>query len=125
VSPAVLDSGALIALERRDRRLLAVLDELISNGQLAHVSAGVVAQVWRGSARQHDVAKLLRSGAVRIHPITDATGYQLGLLLGATGATDVVDAHVAALGKATGGIVITSDAGDIRALDPSLRIVSC
>ncbi len=119
----VFDAGALIALQRRDKRMLALLAELVAGRQVGHVAAGVVAQVWRGEARQHDVAKVLRTRAVRIHALNDAVAFELGRLLATTGASDVVDAHVAALGLATGGVVLTSDPDDIRTIDAGLAIV--
>ncbi|MBX3273335.1 MAG: hypothetical protein KF729_23935 [Sandaracinaceae bacterium] len=44
-------------------------------------------------------------------------------MLGASGTTDVVDAHVAILGRSLGALVATSDPDDLRRLDPELRIV--
>lgn len=64
----VLDAGALIALERRDTRMLALADELYAARRTGYVPAGVVAQTWRGSARQHAMVRLLRAGAVRVDP---------------------------------------------------------
>ncbi|MGH3565737.1 MAG: hypothetical protein ACRDRH_06830 [Pseudonocardia sp.] len=60
----VLDAGALIALERRDTRMLALADLLHRNRRSAFVPAGVVAQVWRGSPRQHAVLSLIRTTVV-------------------------------------------------------------
>jgi PIN domain nuclease of toxin-antitoxin system len=120
----VLDAGALIALERRDRRMLALLREVIDARVSAHVTAGVVAQLWRGTARQHAVVRLLRSQALRIHPLTEAAAYRVGFLLAASRTSDVIDAHVALLGRSLGAVVLTSDADDLRRLDPDLRIVT-
>lgn len=120
----VFDAGALIALERRDRRMLALLDELVTARRSAHVSAAVVAQVWRGSPRQHALVRLLRAEAVRVHPLTQETAYRVGLLLASSGAQDVVDAHVAILGRSTGAVVLTSDPDDLRRLDAELRIAA-
>jgi hypothetical protein len=120
----VLDAGALIGLERRNRRMLAVLQEIVKSRNIAHVPAGVVAQVWRGSARQHALVRLLKAEAVRVHPLTEAAAYRVGLLLGRSLTTDVVDAHVAILGRSLGAIVLTSDPDDLRRLDPALDIVT-
>ena len=120
----VLDAGALIALENRDRRMLALAREIVRARAAAHVAAGVVAQVWRGSARQHPLVRLLRADALRIHALTAATAYQIGLLLASSGTTDVVDAHVALLGRSLGARVVTSDPGDLLRLDAKLEIVT-
>lgn len=118
----VLDSGALIALERRDPRMLAVADELHRAQQVGHVPVGVVAQVWRGSARQHSVGILLRSGAIRIDEMSAELGYRLGVL-GRSGGSDVVDAHVVYLARQLNAVVITSDPDDLAALDPTLQLI--
>lgn len=119
----VLDTGALIAVERRDPRLLALLAELVSARVSAHVPAGVVAQVWRGSPRQHAIVKLLSTEAVRIHALTEAMAYRIGLLLASSGTSDVVDAHVALLGRSLAARVLTSDPDDLARLDPKLDVV--
>ncbi|MDQ3034335.1 MAG: PIN domain-containing protein [Myxococcota bacterium] len=120
----VLDAGALIALERRDPRAVALLEEIVRARVAAHVPAGVVAQVWRGSSRQHPIIRLLRADALRVHELTERVAYRVGLLLGASGASDVVDAHVAILGRALGAVVVTSDPDDLRRLDPELQLVA-
>ena len=120
----VFDAGALIALERRDLRLLALVDELIRARIAAHVPAGVVAQVWRGSARQHAVVRLLRAEAVRVHALSEAVAYRVGLLLARSRTSDVVDAHVAILARSLSAVVLTSDPDDLRRLDGKLDIVA-
>lgn len=120
----VLDAGALIALKRRDRRAMALLDQVIRAQTAAHVPAGVVAQVWRGSERQHTLVRLLRAEGVRVHALDEDTAYRIGLLLAATGTSDVVDAHVAILGRMLRAVVVTSDADDLRRLDGTLDLIS-
>lgn len=120
----VLDAGALIALERRDRRMMALLAQLVSARASAHVPAGVLAQVWRGSPRQHALVRLLATEAVRVHSLTKAMAYRVGLLLAASGTTDVVDAHVALLGRSLAARILTSDPDDLARLDPKLELVT-
>ncbi|MBL9039397.1 MAG: PIN domain-containing protein [Archangium sp.] len=120
----VFDAGALIALERRDGRILGVLDALERAKVCAYVPAGVVAQVWRGSPRQHAVAALLRSKALRVDVLTEALALRIGVLLAATRTRDVVDAHVALLTRSLGAVVLTSDPEDMRRLDASLDIAA-
>lgn len=119
----VLDSGALIALERRDRRMLAVAETLVANRQSAFVPAGVVAQCWRASPRQHAVARLLKNDGVVIHAMTDDVAYAIGALLARSGTADVVDGHVVLLARRLRAAVMTSDPDDIAALDPDLDLV--
>lgn len=120
----VLDIGALIALERRDGRMLALADALQEARRSAYVPAGVVAQVWRGSPRQHAVVRLIRAQAVRIDPLTDEVAYGVGTLLGRAGGSDVVDGHVVHLARRLRATVVTSDPDDIGALDPTLTLVT-
>jgi hypothetical protein len=69
----MLDAGALTALERGSRRMIALVAVILREEILAFVPAGVIAQVWRGSSRQHDVARLIATRAVRADPMDDAT----------------------------------------------------
>jgi predicted nucleic acid-binding protein len=121
---AVLDSGALIALERGDRRMAALAVVITRDEVPTFVPAGVVAQVWRGSARQHDIARLLATRAVRVEPLDDELARAVGILVGAAGASDVVDGHVALLARRTRATVYTSDENDIHRIDPTLNIVA-
>ena len=120
----VLDSGAMIALERRDTRMLALADELHRARRIGYVPAGVVAQTWRGSARQHAAMRLLRAGALRVDPLSEDVAYRLGLLLAKSGTSDVIDAHVALLARRLRATVVTSDPDDLTALDPTLILVT-
>ncbi|MGH3547706.1 MAG: PIN domain-containing protein [Pseudonocardiaceae bacterium] len=120
----VLDAGAIIAVERRDTRMLALADELNRARRIGHVPAGVVAQTWRGSARQHATVRMLRAEAVRVDPLSEDVAYRLGLLLAKSGTSDVVDAHVALLARRLHATVLSSDPDDLTALDPSLTIVT-
>jgi hypothetical protein len=119
----VLDAGAFIALERRDPRMLALVAELLAQRQVARAPAGVVAQVWRGSPRQHAMIRLLRTGVIRAEPLSEQVALRVGLLLAATGASDVIDGHVALIARNVRGTVVTSDPDDIARLDPSLDLV--
>lgn len=120
---AVLDTGVLIGVERRDRRMLALLEQLGREEIAAHVPAGVVAQAWRGSARQHGIARLLATETIRVEALDHRTAQQVGVLLGEIGESDVVDGHVALLARRVGGTVYSSDPYDIAAIDPTLTIV--
>lgn len=58
-------------------------------------SSAVVAQVWRGGARQARLARFLASDLVAEQPLAMTDSRRIGMLAAATGATDVVDGHVA------------------------------
>jgi hypothetical protein len=124
VRTAVLDAGAFIALERGDARVLALVAELVAGRQVAHVPSGVVAQVWRGSPRQHAMIRLLRSGAVRTEALSEEIALRIGLLLDSAGTGDVVDAHVVLLARKLDALVVTSDPDDLRLMDQRLDLVT-
>ncbi len=119
--PVVLDAGALIAVERADRRVIRLLEL----AEQVHVPAAVVAQVWRNPARQVRLVRVLGAGEVDIAALDDEEARSVGQLCGASGTADVADASVVLLARRVGGVAVTSDPGDLRRIDPALDVVSC
>lgn len=109
----VLDAGALIGVDRDDRRTAGLIELGRRTGAELVTSAPVVAQAWRGSARQARLARLLAMIDVRSVHLGDARA--AGELLAATGTSDVVDALLAVLAY-PGDQVLTSDPGDLGLL---------
>jgi hypothetical protein len=112
-----LDAGALIGVERDDRRLLRLLETARGRGLSLDVPVGVVAQVWRGGRRQAQLARFLRLPEVRCVDLDLPTVRAVGELCATTGATDVVDAHVALHALRLDLSVVTSDPDDFEAHD--------
>jgi hypothetical protein len=56
---AVLDAGALVAIDRRDRVVGAQLRVLQRRGTPVRASATVVGQVWRDGRKQANLARVL------------------------------------------------------------------
>lgn len=110
---AVLDAGALVAVDRRDRAVGAELRVLQQQGTPVRTSAAVVGQVWRDGRKQANLARVL--AGVGIEALSKDDGKRIGELLRQAGSADVIDAHVAIL-VAPADLVLTSDPGDIRAL---------
>ena len=110
---AVLDAGALVAVDRRDRAVGAQLRVLQRLGTPLRASAAVVGQVWRDGRKQANLARVL--AGVGIEPLDQGDGKRIGELLRRAGSADIVDAHVALL-VAPADVVLTSDLDDIRAL---------
>lgn len=119
-----LDTGALIAVERGDRRLQALLDEATATGSDLAVPAGVIAQAWRGSLRQARLARFLALSSVTAVVLDEPEARAAGALCGRAGTADVVDASVVICARARGHSVVTGDPDDIAALDPALRLVT-
>ncbi len=109
----VLDSGALIALERNERPMWTRLKAAQLAGELPVTHAGVLGQVWRGGPRQARLSQAL--AGVDIRSIDDRLGRAAGELLGAVGLSDVVDAAVVLL-SVDGDEIVTVDRGDFEEL---------
>jgi len=121
----VLDAGALIAVERKDRVTAALIEAARRDGRALIVPAGVVAQVWRDGQRQAIVARLLRARDVTVEALTDEGARAAGVLCGRAGSTDVVDACVVIAARRHHATVLSSDRADLVDLDPTLAIVDC
>jgi len=119
-----LDAGALIGLDRGDRRVVALLARAHQTSARVTVPATALAQGVRNPARQARLARLVRQPATDVVALdrTDATS--VGRLLAASGTADIADAHVVLCARRTGQAVTTTDPDDLRALDPSLTLVT-
>jgi predicted nucleic acid-binding protein len=119
-----LDAGALIAIERRDRRVLRLLEMALAAGYAVDVPVGVVGQVWRGGNRQAQLARFLRLDDVGFVELDLLTARAIGELCALTGATDVVDSHVALHARRHALAVVTSDPDDFAALAGELDVIA-
>ena len=127
MSALVLDAGALVAVDRNDRAMIARLRVAQQHGMDLRSNAMVVAQVWRDrQGRQVQLANLLH--AVDVRAVDQRAGREAGVLLAATGSADPIDATVALLAQA-GDRVLTSDPADLtvllQAADRRAVVVAC
>jgi hypothetical protein len=114
VSALVLDAGALVAVDRDDRAMIARLRVAQQHGVELRSNAMVVAQVWRDrQGRQVHLARLLR--AVDVRAVDHQDGREAGALLGVTGTADPIDATVVLLAS-PGDRILTSDPDDLARL---------
>lgn len=109
----VLDAGALVAVDRRDRMIGAQLRVLQHLRTPIRVSSAVVGQVWRDGRKQANLARVL--AGVGVEALGKDDGRRIGELLAVAASTDVVDAHVALM-AAHADLILTSDPGDIHQL---------
>jgi hypothetical protein len=110
----VLDSGALIALERNERSMWTRLKTAHASGIVLVTHGGVVGQAWRGTGpRQALLARALAGTDVR--PLDDALGRAAGELLARGRSRDVIDAALVLLAR-DGDRIITSDLDDLEPL---------
>jgi len=109
----VLDTGAFVAIDKRDRHVGAMLELLQTQGVPLHTSIAAVAQVWRDGRKQALLARVL--AGVKIVGLSPGDERSIGELLAKAGTRDVVDAHVALL-VGNGDRLLTSDAEDLQRL---------
>ncbi len=123
----VLDAGALIALERNDRAIWAALKLAVAQGSDVIVPSTALAQVWRGTGAQAQLAKALQFCVVASF---DPVARRVGELCGRSKTNDICDAHVALIASHHGEYLYTSDVQDMRRLlaacgDKRPAIVRC
>ncbi|CAN5744001.1 hypothetical protein BH23ACT10_BH23ACT10_24710 [soil metagenome] len=109
----ILDAGALIAIDRRDRQVGAMLRVAQQERLAVRSSAGVVAQVWRDGSRQTNLSRVL--SGVDVAALDLPIAKRVGRLLGRVDSSDVIDGHVAQLIE-PGDQLLTSDPQDMREL---------
>jgi len=119
----VLDAGALIALDRGDKRMIALLHRALAQGRAFRVPAGVVGQAWRDGRVQVTLARFLRSDEVEIIPLDEQLARSCGELCGATSTPDIIDASVVIIARKRRDPIVTSDPNDLRRLDPAAPII--
>lgn len=119
-----LDAGALIAVERGDESVRMILRRLTAANVPLAIPAGVLAQVWRGSARQQRLAVLMSDDDVDIPGLDMAQALAIGALLASARGRDVIDASVVVTARTRGDAVVTSDPEDLQRLDPMLRVIA-
>jgi hypothetical protein len=114
VSALILDAGALVAVDRDERAMMARLRASQRHGLELRTNAMVVAQVWRDRhGRQVNLVRLLQ--AVDVRAVSRRDGREAGELLAAAGTADPVDATVVLL-AAPGDRILTSDPDDVARL---------
>jgi hypothetical protein len=102
----VLDSAALIALDRNERSMWVRLKAAQAVGSLPVTHGGVVGQVWRGGPRQARLAQALEG--IDVASLDKPLGRAAGELLGAVGLSDVIDAAL---------VILSNDGDDIATVD--------
>lgn len=110
----VLDAGALVAAERGNRDIVALLKRELQAGRHPTSHGGVVGHVWRGGVgRQVALARLLP--ALEVAALDEAAGRQAGVLLARAARSDVIDAALVLLAS-DGDEILTSDPSDLAHL---------
>lgn len=109
----VLDSGALIALDRNERSMWTRLKAAHASATPPLTHAGVLGQVWRGGARQARLARALKG--IDVEALDRELGRAAGELLATAELSDVIDAALVLLSE-DGDEIVTSDVDDLAQL---------
>jgi len=118
-----MDAGGLIAVDRNDRRVVALLARAREVGARVTIPATALAQASRQPERQVRLARLIRQPTTDVVPLDRVDATNVGRLLAASATSDVIDAHVVVCARRTHQRVVTSDPGDLRFLDPAITVV--
>jgi len=118
------DAGGLIALDRDDRRAVVLLARARETGARITVPASALAQAIRRPERQARLSRLIRQPTPDVIELGRVDATNAGRLLAASGTSDITDAHVVICARRAGQPVITADPGDLRQLDPALRLIA-
>jgi hypothetical protein len=124
VNGITFDTRGLIALDRRDRRVLALLARAKELGARITIPATALAQAVRNLAKQVLLSRLVRQVDTDLITLDGPDATMVGLLLAQTATADIVDAHVVICARRAGQIAITSDPRDLRRIAPELPLLT-
>jgi predicted nucleic acid-binding protein len=129
----VLDSGALVAIERRRMQMADILSAARSGESDIVIPVVILGEVWSGGgSRQAPIARLLSDVRTTVHPLTLQDALSAGVLLRRTsrrtkrGETrpGVVDAYVATCAQVVhAAAIVTSDPDDFGAFELDIPII--
>ncbi len=119
-----LDAGALIAVDRDDRRVVVLLTRARETGARVTVPASALAQAIRRPERQVRLSRFIRQPTTDVVELGRVDATNVGRLLAASGTSDITDAHVVICARRSGQAIVTSDPGDLGRLDPALRLIA-
>jgi len=115
----VLDAGAIIGMERRERRVIKLLERALEREWTLIVPPAVIAETWRGARTDAIVARFLKT-VDSFAPLDREAAMRIGSLLASADLRSgayVVDASVVDVAlKSAPCLLAPSDAPDIRRL---------
>jgi len=122
IAAITLDTGALIALERRHARMVSLLRFARAEGRRITAPSAVVAEWWRGRS---DLRELILD-MIDVEPLDTPLARLAGEAVAAVKGATVVDAIVMASASRRGDVVYTGDVHDLMRLQsffPGTRVV--
>jgi predicted nucleic acid-binding protein len=118
VKGVTYDTGALLAAERNDRRMWALHAGFLAEEVAPTVPAPVLAQAWRGGAKQASLSRLM--ALCDVEPMSEAQARAVGRLASLSRHEDVVDLAVVEGALRRRDAIVTSDPRDIRRIAAAL-----
>jgi hypothetical protein len=106
MTDVTLDAGGV---DRRDRRVLALLARAAELGARVTVPATALAQAIRNPARQARLSRLLRQPNTDLVSLDGPDATNVGILLAASRTSDIADAHVVICARRNAQSIVTSD----------------
>lgn len=114
------DTGALVAGERNDRRMWALHAGFLAEDVVPTVPAPVLAEAWRGGARQASLSRLL--AMCDIEPMSEEQARKVGVLAAKATHNDIVDVTVVEGAIRRHDAVITSNEDHIRLIADAAKV---
>jgi predicted nucleic acid-binding protein len=113
----VLDAGALIAGDRNDPTIVALVKAARTRRASILLPAGALAEVWRSGANQANLARFLKAVDDVVAIDIDAAKRAGELLGGSQLQVGPIDAHVSDVAiRNAPSLIVTSDRRDIESL---------
>jgi hypothetical protein len=112
MSGVTYDTGALVAAERNNRQMWALHAGYLAEEVIPTVPTPVLAEAWRGGARQASLSRLLQM--CDTEPMSEDLAKSVGVLAGQSGHDDIVDVCVVEGAVRRGDAVVTSNVTHIR-----------
>lgn len=114
------DTGALVAGEQNDRRMWALHAGFLAEEVAPVVPAPVLAEAWRGGARQASLSRLL--AMCDIEPMSEEQARKVGVLAGKAAHDDIIEVTVVEGAIRRHDAIVTSNEEHIRHIADAARV---
>lgn len=116
-----LDTGALIQLEKRNRRTAEIVATALDDGWPLRIPAAVVAEFWQGKHGRAVTGLIELAALADTRHVAQRAGEALNAIGKARRGPSIVDAIVAATAHAHRDVVLTTDPDDLHVLAAHFR----